>query len=507
MRLLQMWVATPLAQAVGWTLLHSLWQGAITAAALAAALGAMRSARHRYAAAWVAMLVMVGGIGLTLARLMPAGVHGIGAAGAFPFPAWTVQTSVEGAGPSNAGLGAVVPWLAPLWLIGVWVFALVHVAGWISVSRLRRRGVCCAPKRWQKDVVRLSARLRVTRPVALLESCLAEVPMVVGHLRPAILMPIGLLAGLPAAQIEAILLHELAHIRRHDYLVNVLQRLVETILFYHPAVWWITRVIRAERENCCDDLAVAASGDVQEYAVALASLEQNRWSSREPAVAATGGSLVKRIRRLLYPKVTNGLWALSLAVLILTATAGAVLAARRPKPLQQNSATQQGQVGPPETSPYEKWMNEEVVYIITGEERAAFQNLTTEEERDKFIQQFWERRNPKPGSGTNAFKVEYYRRIAYANEHFACSIPGWKTDRGRIYIMYGPPDEIDSHPSGGTYERPPSEGGGTAMTYPFEDWTYSHFQGIGSLTIEFVDASSSGEFRIALDPRAKYKKP
>ena len=157
-------------------------------------------------------------------------------------------------------------------MAGVWIFALGQVAGWIWVSRLRRRGVCCAPEHWQKEIERLSARLRVSKPVQILESCLADVPMVVGHIRPVILMPIGLLAGLPPGQIEAILLHELAHICRYDYLVNVLQRAVECLLFYHPAVWWISRVIRAERENCCDDVVVATSGDAQQYAVALTTL-------------------------------------------------------------------------------------------------------------------------------------------------------------------------------------------------------------------------------------------
>ncbi len=139
----------------------------------------------------------------------------------------------------------------------------------------------------------------MTRPVILLESCFLEVPVVIGHLRPAILMPVGLLAGLPVAQIESILLHELAHIRRADYLVNLMQKVVEGLLFYHPAAWWISRVIRMERENCCDDLAVAASGDAHEYATALASLAENRWAVSEAAMAATGGNLVRRIRRVL----------------------------------------------------------------------------------------------------------------------------------------------------------------------------------------------------------------
>jgi len=115
-------------------------------------------------------------------------------------------------------------------------------------------------------------------------------------------------------------------------------------------------------------------------------------------------------------------------------------------------------------SPYKKWLDEEVPYIITDEERAAFKKLTTDEEREQFIEQFWERRNPNPGSPENEFKEEYYRRIAYSNEHFASGIPGWKTDRGRMYIMYGPPDEIESHPSGGNYQRPPEEGGGQTET-------------------------------------------
>ena len=155
-------------------------------------------------------------------------------------------------------------------------------------------------------------------------------------------------------------------------------------------------------------------------------------------------------------------------------------------------------------SPYKKWLDEEVPYIITDEERAAFKKLTTDEEREQFIEQFWERRNPNPGSPENEFKEEYYRRIAYSNEHFASGIPGWKTDRGRMYIMYGPPDEIESHPSGGNYQRPPEEGGGQTETYPFEDWTYNYIEGIGNnVQLEFVDPSMSGEYRLTMDPGEK----
>ncbi len=157
-------------------------------------------------------------------------------------------------------------------------------------------------------------------------------------------------------------------------------------------------------------------------------------------------------------------------------------------------------------TPYRKWLNEDVTYIITDEERKAFKNLQTDEERESFIEQFWLRRDPSPDSQENEYKEEHYRRIAYANERFASGIPGWKTDRGMIYISFGPPDEIESHASGGTYERPYEEGGGTTSTYPFEKWRYRYLEGVGSQTdiiIEFVDKTMTGEYRMTMDPSEK----
>jgi len=155
-------------------------------------------------------------------------------------------------------------------------------------------------------------------------------------------------------------------------------------------------------------------------------------------------------------------------------------------------------------SQYKKWLNEDVVYIITPEEKNAFLHLSTNEEREQFIEQFWQRRNPDPDSPENTFKEEHYRRIAYANEHYASGIPGWKSDRGRIYIMWGPPDEIDSHPTGGTYERPSSEGGGETSTYPFEDWRYRYLEGMGeNVELEFVDPTSTGEYHLTMDASEK----
>ena len=463
--------------AIGWTLIHSLWEGAILSAALAAALLPIRSARVRYAAACAALLLMLGGFGFTLVRMMPESPR----AGTFQplvFRAGELRTAVDTPGNWEPALSQIASWLAPFWIAGVFAFYIRHVAGLAMVYKLRRKGVCYAPARWQPELARLSALMRLSRPVLLLESCLAETPIVLGHFRPVILMPVELLVGLPAGQIEAILLHELAHVRRHDYMVNVLQRLIEGLLFYHPAVWWISRIVRAERENCCDDVVVSIRGNAHEYALALAALEQNRGSGREPALAATGGSLVTRIRRLLYSNGSNDAWTPVLAAVILITTLTVTLAAWQATP-QPNGAAE---------SPYSKWLNQDVLYIVSDAERAVFQRLVSDEERVKFIEQFWERRKPAPGTTENAGKVEHYRRIAYANERYrpASGTSGWRSDRGRMYIVYGPPDEIESHPKGGP------------NSFPFEVWLYRNLEGIGNnVTVTFVDRTGDGNYQLA----------
>lgn len=326
MSLLGRFVGSPLAVAIGWSLLHSLWEGALVSALLAAVLVGVRSPRARYAAACAAMLLMLGGFSLTLILLVPQGSHGFQALKPLALPAWNLLSSNTASSSWSPSLVAIAPWLAPFWISGVLLLYTRNLAGCLSVQRLRRRGVCCAQDRWQKELAWLSARLRVSRPVLLLESSLADVPMVLGHFKPLILVPVGLLAGVPSAQVEAILLHELAHIRRHDYLTNMLQRLVEGLLFYHPTVWWISHVMRTERENCCDDVVVSITGNSHEYAKTLAALEQYRFPGREPAIALTGGRLMKRIRRLLYPQAPNGAWApvLATAIFILTAATSLV---------------------------------------------------------------------------------------------------------------------------------------------------------------------------------------
>jgi GWxTD domain-containing protein len=344
----------------------------------------------------------------------------------------------------------------------------------------------------------------VTRTVRLLESGLAHAPVLIGFLKPVILLPAGLAAGLRTAQVEAILLHELAHVRRHDYLVNLLQTAVEGLLFYHPGVWWVSRVARRERENCCDDAVIALNGDAVLYAETLAALEVLR--GVEPALAATGGDLASRVRRLLRPSEAAHVPAggiVTAAALVLGGAA--VLAGWQQAPAQQPPRpVPQVQVAPPRVqrkqpqvaeqitrtvpNPYQKWLQEDVAYIITDEERAAYGRLEARADLESFIEQFWLRRDPTPGTPFNEFKQEHYRRIAYTNESFADpDLAGWKTDRGRIYIVYGPPDEKQTHPSGDA-GNPPNP--------PWEEWHYKNVQGIGELRLTFIDAQRDGRYRL-----------
>jgi len=153
---------------------------------------------------------------------------------------------------------------------------------------------------------------------------------------------------------------------------------------------------------------------------------------------------------------------------------------------------------------YKRWLDQDVRWIITDEELTAFKQLSNDEEREQFIEQFWLRRDPTPDTIENEFREEHYRRIAYANEHFAAGIPGWKTDRGQIYVKFGPPDSIDSHPSGGHYQRPMEEGGGSTSTFPFETWRYRYLEGIGQeVEIEFVDTCMCNEYRMTMDRSEK----
>ncbi len=539
-----------LASVLAHALLQFVWEGAAIALLLAFALYVCRpaSARVRYGLACVALLAMLAAFGVTLAWFWPhtrtiSSVQTM-ARTAVPAPTLFVRPGPSSASPAPHPLD----WIAPLWMLGVILFSLRSVAAWLAAIRLKRTSVAAASAEWQERLARLSAMLLVSRPVRLLESYLADVPMVIGWVKPAILIPASLFTGFPPEHLECILLHELAHIRRHDYLVNLLQSLAEDLLFYHPAVWWVSSVIRAEREHCCDDAVVAARGDGREFAEALAGLEQQRWSVYEAAIAANGGQLMHRIRRLLgaggaRPRLVAPL-GFSASVLVAVAAVAvsvghaqnppapsapaatpapaAAPAAKTPQPpaAQAASPSTPPTEAPPsrETeeqrlkreleTPYQKWLNEEVFWIITPEERSAFLKLNTDAEREAFIEYFWLKRDPTPSTVENEYREEYYRRVLYANDTFSAKsgIPGWKTDRGMIYIKYGPPDERDEHPSGGAYQRPPEQGGGTTQTYPFEDWRYRFIEGIGNdVVIEFVDPTGKGEYHMTADPAEKDK--
>ncbi len=343
-------VHTHFAKAIGWTLFHSLWEGAVFALLLLAALRLTRSPRVRYACASIAMLAILMAFLSTLAGLLPEKVAAPAAiARALPNASPQAGPGLPAIAPPFT-LSDVLPWLAPFWIAGVVFFQLRGAAGWILSRRLRRRGVCCAPDAWQRRLTGLRESLRLSQPVRLLESCLTTVPVVVGHVRPVILVPIGMLTGMAAARVEAILLHELAHILRGDYLANLLQTVAESVLFYHPAIWWISGVMRAEREDCCDDLVVGITANAPEYAAALATLEQNRWAAHDAALAANGGNLVKRIRRLLDPPLsTRGALAPVLSASILVITAAFALTAWQattPAPLRlQKSLPHPGRSG------------------------------------------------------------------------------------------------------------------------------------------------------------------
>ena len=186
------------------------------------------------------------------------------------------------------------------------------------------------------------------------------------------------------------------------------------------------------------------------------------------------------------------------------AAAGLTGVAQDPRQSQDDPMTKPRNVKPELKKAYKDWLEKDVTYVITDEERKAFKKLATDDERERFIEEFWRRRDPDPDTDENEFKEEYYERIAYANEHFASGMPGWKSDRGRIWIMYGKPDERETHPMGGNYERPSYEGGGNTTTYPFETWFYRYLPGVGSgVEIEFVDPTGSGEYRIARNPNEK----
>jgi beta-lactamase regulating signal transducer with metallopeptidase domain len=286
--------------ALAWALIHFIWQGAAVALAAGFASAALRRARPttRYA-------VLCGALGsMLLAPAMTFLVMRLSSSAAsIPTMAVSVAPVMASLAGSSKLPSAAEPfwfeWLVRIWLSGVVILGLRSLGGWVLAQRLKRWKTAPAAESFQRAALLLRARLGIRVAVRILRTAAAEVPATLGWLRPVVLLPVSAFTVLTPEQIELLIAHELAHVRRHDYLVNLVQTAVETMLFYHPAVWWVSGRIRAEREHCCDDLAVAACGKVNLYVSALATLEGLRGSRPALVVAADGGSLLERIQRLL----------------------------------------------------------------------------------------------------------------------------------------------------------------------------------------------------------------
>jgi len=312
----------PVVEALGWTLIHFIWQGAVVALVVAIAKRALkrRPANLRYLIACLGMLAM---LALPLVTFLALRYYSPPPDVATLEPHQLLEPSrpeslrvdladylVSGGDliGSNASSPAsdrrgrfsqLAPWLTSLWLAGVVLLSLRMLGGWLYARRLKTHLIGPLSEEWQFRFAQLCRNIRVLRPVRILQSALVHVPTVIGWMRPVVLIPASALVGLTPSQLEAVVAHELAHIRRYDYLVNLLQTAVEIILFYHPATWWLSREIRQEREHCCDDVAVEVCGDALVYARALTEIEVLRNISPQLAMAADGGSLLSRIQRIL----------------------------------------------------------------------------------------------------------------------------------------------------------------------------------------------------------------
>jgi beta-lactamase regulating signal transducer with metallopeptidase domain len=335
----------PAARAVAWALLQFVWQGALIGIVVALGLAALRRSAPdvRYVVAAVGLALMLTVPVVTAVQTWQSGrpsepdtpILVTGAVSVERTTAPQTGSASREAESRAAPLAAAAdaprpfdwtPWqpaLLIVWLCGVLVLTLRLLTGWVWVQRMKAEGTAPARQHWVDIASRLCRYLHIRRDVRLLESTRVDVPTVIGWLKPVVLLPATAMSGLAPSQLEAILAHELAHVRRHDYLVNLLQTLVETLLFYHPAVWWLSHRIRVEREHCCDDLAVSLCGDPYAYAQALADLEERRGTSGRLVLAVNGGPLLARVRRLLGAPSHAGAcpaWVAGTAAALLVAT-------------------------------------------------------------------------------------------------------------------------------------------------------------------------------------------
>ena len=495
-----------LAHAFGWTLLHFCWQGSLIGILLACILSLSRngSPKMRYLACCLALLIMAAMPVLTYTRLVIAS-HSHAATVTLSITRShgpTIDGAANLSEPLLSGLQRgfdhSVPMILTMWAAGVVLISCRLGVGLAVAHRMKARGTAPVPHAIQTIFDHLLRRLSITPHVKLLTSVLVQGPTLIGWVRPVVLLPLSCLSGLSSTQLEALLVHELAHVRRHDYLINVLQALIEALLFYHPAIWWVSRSIRRERENCCDDVAVGITGDALSYARALSFLEEQRLNVPQPILEATGVVLVMRIKRIIgvdQARAHSHLAALIVLTLSISGIAGGIATFARAQNKLVAQETTAGDGVPTFRTEYHKWLDEDVRWNITPAERTAFLHLSSDAERDKFIEQFWVRRDAA-GAPLNSSRREHYNRIAYANQHFAAARPGWETDRGRIYILYGPPTSVDSHPVSGSSDE------------PYEVWEYDNALELGQrIELKFVDTCRCGDYQLSGQPEANATSP
>lgn len=319
MSILAHWFTPEIMQALSWTLLHFLWQGTALAALLWLLMTMLRNANLRYAASVIVLLLMLAAPVCTFLMLQSKSSEtsdpAVTMQAALVSPGRRVGTPIKQEDAGSASEISISPWLVEVWLLGVVALSLRSLGGLLLLGRLRRQSAHPLEATLRSTCLTLQRRLGVRRIIQYCESREIDAPVVIGWFRPVVLIPLAAIAGLSEQQLEAVIAHELAHIQRLDAFVNVFQIFVETVLFYHPAVWWVSRRIRAEREHCCDDAAVAICGDRLEYARALTIMEGWR-STPRLALAANGGSLSARVKRLLGMETLQGTRAVGLAVVL-----------------------------------------------------------------------------------------------------------------------------------------------------------------------------------------------
>jgi GWxTD domain-containing protein len=422
----------------------------------------VRSAAGRHAV-WTCALAGILSL-IILNPLLPSLRVPVGRAQAIPSAASADNPAPLPVRPSQSQPSGRLPWkeaLAGLYAAAAFFFLTQLFVGYWLTLRLARRS-----RRVSDDIC---------------ESDEITVPIAVGVWHPRVLLPVGWREW-DQTKLQSVLAHEEAHVQRRDWAILLTAAFTRCLLWFHPLSWWMERHLATLAEQACDDRALLQTGDREGYAQALLDMAQavRRKQGRiawQGIAMAKETQVKKRIDQILDDTrhisgaLSPARW---VALFVLSLPPVYLLTAVQIVPAQAQTQA------PTRAS---EWL-QEVSYIITAPEKAAFSNLSSDAERARFIEQFWEQRNPTPGAASNPFKEEFYRRVAYANEHFASNVPGSKTDRGRTYIQHGPPDEIESHP---------------ASQPPFDKWRYYHLDGMGdNIDLTFTDTDGTRNYRLSM---------